>query len=79
MGKQEKHPFLMRCCGVFENDDCLSEGNFRKVFGNLRKIIKKVVISMYCLYSKQNNTWVLVEIHAYLQAVMYYSDYYVNN
>ena len=33
---------------------------FGKVFGNLQKIVKK--LSLLCLYSKQNSTWLLVDM-----------------
>ena len=47
----------------------------RKVFGNLRKTVKKS--SLVRLFNKQNNTWLLVDIEflvsrSYLRAPMYY-------
>ena len=36
--------------------------NLRKVVGKLGKIVKNVVILIVCLYNKQNNTWLLVDM-----------------
>jgi len=35
-------------------------GNLRKVFGNLRKIVKR--LSLVYSYNKQSNTWLLVDM-----------------
>ena len=61
------------CSAIFGNfrkmfrNDCLvcgqllgTFGNLQKVFGNLWKIVKKS--SIVCLYDKQNNTWLLVDM-----------------
>ena len=57
---------------IFENV-CLAFGYLRKGFGNLRKIVKKVVLSMF-IY-KQNNTWVLVNVKFLLSCLSFKSSW----